>query len=208
MPRGTLFLLVLLYIVMRSIAKRMHAPSVTKIHYHKEEMQVSNFLEEGRNIFHFLSICAHKQIILNPVSRHSQGLFPQCRQTMAIMIFPPFLFQIFLSALGGLVMGTIKSETYSMVFFHVYKHLSIVTDRKPHRYRVDLTKSIHIDSSKLYYCSSCTLRKKCWNDADFPHVLRFWHFPPLLEVEYSSHIWCGWFPDQLYVAFPVQIIGT
>ena len=33
--------------------------------------------------------------------------------------------------------------------------------------------------------------KKCWNDVDFPHILRFWHFPPCLEVSYSSHIWCG-----------------
>ena len=44
-------------------------------------------------------------------------------------------------------------------------------------------------------CKEFTLIKKCWNEVNFPHILRFWHFPPWLEVKYSSHIWCGCFTD-------------
>ena len=33
----------------------------------------------------------------------------------------------------------------------------------------------------------CTLRKKCWIDAEFLHIQRFWHFPHRLEVGNSPH---------------------
>ncbi len=34
-----------------------------------------------------------------------------------------------------------------------------------------------------------TLRKKCWNDVDFPYVLRFWHLPPWGGVFLSYLMW-------------------
>ncbi len=48
-------------------------------------------------------------------------------------------------------------------------------------------------------------QKKCWNDVDFPHILRFWHFPPWLDgglfLSYlmwllSWSIVCGFFSSN------------
>ena len=32
-----------------------------------------------------------------------------------------------------------------------------------------------------------TLRKKCWNNVDFPHTLKFLYFPHRIQVENPSH---------------------
>ncbi len=40
---------------------------------------------------------------------------------------------------------------------------------------------------KVRYCFHCTLRKKCWNDVDFLHTLRFSYFLHRTEVDNSPH---------------------